>query len=163
MAVKLTIETEREEDGRWIAEVLEIPGALAYGATLEEAVREAKAIAFAVLGDRAHRENIDSVEFATASYEGITRVQGHVDSAGEDPGANPSISAENPAQLRDLPGHKRRKPQPSLGFSVDAPGIETDLGEIESTEEHRLGTISTDGDPPTCQIVHLSARSCVAL
>jgi predicted RNase H-like HicB family nuclease len=66
MAVKLTIETEREEDGRWIAEVLEIPGALAYGATLEEAVREAKAIAFAVLGDRAHRENIDSVEFATA-------------------------------------------------------------------------------------------------
>jgi len=31
------IETEREVDGRWIAEILEIPGALAYGKTQEEA------------------------------------------------------------------------------------------------------------------------------
>ena len=43
--------------------------------------------------------------------------------------------------------HKRRKPQPSLGFSVEAPGIEADLGQIESTMEHGLATISTDGDP----------------
>jgi len=34
-----------------------------------------------------------------------------------------------------------------LGFSVEAPGIEPDLWQIESTEEHRSGTISTDGDP----------------
>ena len=30
---------------------------------------------------------------------------------------------------------------------MEAPGIEADLGQIESTEEHRSGTISTDGDP----------------
>ncbi|MEO8900194.1 MAG: type II toxin-antitoxin system HicB family antitoxin [Polyangiaceae bacterium] len=67
MAVKLTVEIDREEDGRWIAEVVEIPGALAYGATQEEAVREAKAIAFAALGRRAHSENIDSVEFVASA------------------------------------------------------------------------------------------------
>ena len=66
MAVKLSVETEQESDGRWIAEVVEIPGALAYGQTREEVVREAKAIAFAVLSDRAKHENIDSVEFAVA-------------------------------------------------------------------------------------------------
>jgi hypothetical protein len=43
--------------------------------------------------------------------------------------------------------HKRRKPQPSLGFSVEAPGIEADFGQLEITMEHRSGTISTDGDP----------------
>jgi predicted RNase H-like HicB family nuclease len=66
MLVKLTVETDREEDGRWIAEVLEIPGALAYGATLDDAVHETKALALAVLADRAHREDIDRVEFASA-------------------------------------------------------------------------------------------------
>jgi hypothetical protein len=34
-----------------------------------------------------------------------------------------------------------------LSLSVEAPGIETDLRQIESTEEHRSGTISTVGDP----------------
>ena len=38
MAMTFTIETEQEEDGRWIAEVMEIPGAMVYGATPEEAV-----------------------------------------------------------------------------------------------------------------------------
>jgi predicted RNase H-like HicB family nuclease len=66
MALKLTVEIEREDDGRWIADVIEIPGALAYGGTRDQAVRDAKAIALAVLADRAHRENIDSVEFACA-------------------------------------------------------------------------------------------------
>lgn len=46
------IETEREEDGRWIAEVLEIPGALAYGPTLDEAVARAKAIALRTVAER---------------------------------------------------------------------------------------------------------------
>jgi hypothetical protein len=34
-----------------------------------------------------------------------------------------------------------------LGFSVEAPGIEADLGQIESTMEHGLATISTDEEP----------------
>ena len=41
----MTIETELEVDGRWIAEVIEVPGALAYGRTEEEAVRYARRIA----------------------------------------------------------------------------------------------------------------------
>lgn len=48
----LTIEVEREEDGRWIAEVLELPGVLAYGATGAEAVSLVKAIALVELGER---------------------------------------------------------------------------------------------------------------
>jgi len=41
----LTIEVDREEDGRWIAEVLELPGVLAYGSTEAEAVSRVKATA----------------------------------------------------------------------------------------------------------------------
>jgi predicted RNase H-like HicB family nuclease len=37
----LTIEIEREEDGRWIGEVPELPGVIAYGATGEEARNKA--------------------------------------------------------------------------------------------------------------------------
>ncbi len=59
----------------------------------------------------------------------------------------PRISAKTGAQVRALHMHKRRKPQRMFGFSVEAPGIEPDLWQIESTEEHRSGTISTDGDP----------------
>ena len=45
----LTIEIDQEEDGRWIAEVVDIPGALAYGATPEQAQAKAKAIALRVI------------------------------------------------------------------------------------------------------------------
>jgi predicted RNase H-like HicB family nuclease len=44
--------TEREDDGRWIAEVLDLPGVMAYGATENEAVASAQALAFRVLADR---------------------------------------------------------------------------------------------------------------
>jgi len=43
--LQVTIQTEREEDGRWIAEIPEVPGALAYGATVGEARAKAYAIA----------------------------------------------------------------------------------------------------------------------
>jgi predicted RNase H-like HicB family nuclease len=36
--VKLTIELDREEDGRWIAEALELPGVMRYGQTSDEAI-----------------------------------------------------------------------------------------------------------------------------
>lgn len=48
----MTIETERETDGRWLAEVLEIDGALAYGATREAAIANAQALALRVLAER---------------------------------------------------------------------------------------------------------------
>ncbi|WP_310397395.1 hypothetical protein [Hymenobacter sp.] len=48
----MTIETEREADGRWLAEVLEIAGALTYGATREQAIAGAKALALRVMAER---------------------------------------------------------------------------------------------------------------
>ena len=48
----LTIETELETDGRWIAEVPELPGVLAYGPTRAEAVIRAEELALCVLADR---------------------------------------------------------------------------------------------------------------
>ena len=47
----LQIELEQEEDGRWIAEVLDLPGVLAYGATQKEAVAAAQTLARRVLAD----------------------------------------------------------------------------------------------------------------
>lgn len=48
----ITIEVEQEDDGRWIAEVLQIPGALAYGVTPQEAKLKVQAIALHALADR---------------------------------------------------------------------------------------------------------------
>jgi predicted RNase H-like HicB family nuclease len=50
-----TVEIEREDDGRWIAEVLELPGALAYGQTPEEARAKVQALALRVIADRLER------------------------------------------------------------------------------------------------------------
>ncbi|MCL4510463.1 MAG: type II toxin-antitoxin system HicB family antitoxin [Bacteroidetes bacterium] len=46
------IEFEQEEDGRWIAEVVDIPGVLAYGKSREEAMLKAQALALRVLAER---------------------------------------------------------------------------------------------------------------
>jgi len=48
----MTIEVEQEEDGRWIAEVLEIPGVMAYGKHQAEAIARAEALAIRVLSER---------------------------------------------------------------------------------------------------------------
>ena len=48
----LAVETEQEEDGRWIAEIAQIPGALAYGVTRAEAVSKVEVLALRVLADR---------------------------------------------------------------------------------------------------------------
>lgn len=50
--VRFTIEYEQEEDGRWLAEVLELPGVLAYGHTREDAMAKAQALGLRVLADR---------------------------------------------------------------------------------------------------------------
>lgn len=46
------IECEREEDGRWLAEIPQLPGALAYGATAEEAMTRVEILALRVLAER---------------------------------------------------------------------------------------------------------------
>ena len=48
----LTIEIEQEEDGRWLTEVLELPGVMAYGKTQEEAIAKVETLALRVLADR---------------------------------------------------------------------------------------------------------------
>jgi predicted RNase H-like HicB family nuclease len=50
--MRFTIETEQEDDGRWIAEVLELPGALVYGPTRDAAVSRAQALALRVWAER---------------------------------------------------------------------------------------------------------------
>ena len=47
-----TVEYEREEDGRWLAEVVQMPGVIAYGVTSDEAIAKAQALALRVLADR---------------------------------------------------------------------------------------------------------------
>lgn len=51
-APKLRIETEPETDGRWIAEIPELPGVMCYAATKLEAVARVKALALRVIADR---------------------------------------------------------------------------------------------------------------
>jgi predicted RNase H-like HicB family nuclease len=48
----LKIESEREDDGRWIAEVPALPGVLAYGANEMEARAKVQALALRVIADR---------------------------------------------------------------------------------------------------------------
>jgi len=50
--MRLKVEIDREKDGRWIAEVPELPGVLAYGPTREEAFRAASVLAYRVYADR---------------------------------------------------------------------------------------------------------------
>jgi predicted RNase H-like HicB family nuclease len=56
---RLSVEIEREDDGRWIAEVLTLPGVQAYGRTREEALARVEALALRVLADRLeHGESV---------------------------------------------------------------------------------------------------------
>jgi predicted RNase H-like HicB family nuclease len=60
--MSFTIETEQEEDGRWIAEVIELHGVLAYGSTQREAIAQVEALALRVLADRLeHGEDVPGV------------------------------------------------------------------------------------------------------
>jgi predicted RNase H-like HicB family nuclease len=70
MSVAFSIELEQEIDGRWIAEVVELPGVLAYGATQQQAIAQVQALALRVVADRlehdeAGREYLD-ITFAAA-------------------------------------------------------------------------------------------------
>ena len=50
--ITLSVELEQEEDGRWIAEVRELPGVLVYGKSAEDARARAQALALRVVADR---------------------------------------------------------------------------------------------------------------
>jgi predicted RNase H-like HicB family nuclease len=55
----MKVEIDREDDGRWIAEVPDLPGVMVYGASREEAISKVEALALRVLADRLdHGEEI---------------------------------------------------------------------------------------------------------
>ena len=64
------VEIEQEDDGRWIAEVVDLPGVLAYGSTAAEARAKVQALALRVVADRLeHGEagpDLVSISFAAA-------------------------------------------------------------------------------------------------
>jgi len=67
--MNFSIELEQEEDGRWVAEIPDIPGVLAYGVTPLQAEAKAKALALRVLAERMENEvsipGINSIAFAS--------------------------------------------------------------------------------------------------
>lgn len=65
--MRFTIDLEQEEDGRWIAEIPELPGTLVYGVTPEEAKAKAQALALRVVADRLEQGEAGE-EFASISF-----------------------------------------------------------------------------------------------
>ena len=63
-----SIEFEREDDGRWIAEIVALPGVMAYGSTKQVAESKVQAIALRVIADNLERDHstTDHVQFAAA-------------------------------------------------------------------------------------------------
>ena len=68
--MRVVIELDRETDGRWIAEVTDLPGVMCYGETKDATIAKAKALALRVLADRLdHGEagpDLTSVSFEAA-------------------------------------------------------------------------------------------------
>lgn len=63
MARQLAITIEQEDDGRWIAEIQELPGVMAYGATAADARAKVEALALRVLADRReHGEPVPEID-----------------------------------------------------------------------------------------------------
>ncbi len=67
--MKFTLELEKESDGRWIAEIPEIPGVLAYGASEDEARAKVQALALRVVADKIEHGEAEAaltISFAAA-------------------------------------------------------------------------------------------------
>lgn len=66
--LKHQIETEQEDDGRWIAEISNLPGVVAYGPTRDEAIAHAEALALRVIADQIEerKSGVASVTFGGA-------------------------------------------------------------------------------------------------
>ncbi len=66
--IVLTIDHEQEDDGRWLAEILELPGVLAYGQTQQEAIARVQALALRVIADRLDNEEAEP-ELLSVAFE----------------------------------------------------------------------------------------------
>lgn len=69
-SMRFTLDLEQEADGRWIAEIPELPGAMVYGETAEEAIARVKALALRTLADQLEHGETDAalgdISFAAA-------------------------------------------------------------------------------------------------
>jgi len=69
--MRLIVELERETDGRWIAEVVDLPGVMVYGTTREQALATAQALALRVVADKLEHGEVPpepvDVSFAVAA------------------------------------------------------------------------------------------------
>jgi len=65
--LRLQIETQREEDGRWLAEISALPGVLTYGSTREDAVARVAALALRVLADKLEHGEAGADAFEVSS------------------------------------------------------------------------------------------------
>jgi len=69
-AMKFLVEVEKETDGRWIAEVMELPGVMSYGQTADEAMLRVQALALRVIADRIEHgeasETLTTITFEAA-------------------------------------------------------------------------------------------------
>ena len=61
-----TLECEREDDGRWLAEVVELPGVLAYGSSQEQAMAKAEALALRVIAEQLEHGEAKALTFSIA-------------------------------------------------------------------------------------------------
>ena len=66
--MKYQIDFEQEEDGRWIAEIVDLPGVMAYGSSKTDAESNVEVMALRVIADRIEREHttMSQVQFAVA-------------------------------------------------------------------------------------------------
>ena len=68
--VRFSYELEQEDDGRWLVEIMELPGCMAYGSSAEDALRAAQVLAFRILADRLeHHEQaaVPDISFVQAA------------------------------------------------------------------------------------------------
>lgn len=67
--MQFTIETEQEEDGRWIAEILGLPGVMQYGESRDGALARAEALALRVLAERieAGEQPVEPIQISFAA------------------------------------------------------------------------------------------------
>jgi len=70
MVMTFSIEYEQEDDGRWLAEILELPGALAYGKTTQEAISKVQALALRIIAEKIEHGEVPhdmlDIKFAAA-------------------------------------------------------------------------------------------------
>lgn len=69
--MQFTLECELEEDGRWLAEVSDLPGALAYGSTAAEAAAKAQALALRILAERLEHGEVQPLDITFSVPAGV--------------------------------------------------------------------------------------------